>query len=90
MIKARNIRKTFNGNTILRGIGLDVDEERVAVVLGPSGSGEATFLRCLNAPEILKSRWIEFDNEQPLKIDLFKKTIKHDTLVLRRKSGMVL
>lgn len=51
MIRVENLRKSFQGNEILKGISLEIDKGDVACVIGPSGSGKSTFLRCLNRLE---------------------------------------
>ncbi|MWQ50295.1 amino acid ABC transporter ATP-binding protein [Glaesserella parasuis] len=89
MIKVRNIHKTFGNNTILRGIDLDIQKGQVVVILGASGSGKTTFLRCLNALEVPEQGTITFDNDALLHIDFTTKSAKKEILTLRRKSGMV-
>lgn len=89
MIQIRNIHKTFGGNTILRGVDLDVAKGQVVVILGPSGSGKTTFLRCLNALEIPEQGSICFEREPIVSIDFATQHSKKDILALRRKSGMV-
>src|SRR5947207_13909823 len=51
MIRVRGLVKRFGSHTVLRGIDLDVARGEVVVVIGPSGSGQTTLLRCLNFPE---------------------------------------
>jgi ABC-type polar amino acid transport system ATPase subunit len=51
MISIRDIRKSFKGQVVVDGIGLDVDRGGIVSILGPSGSGKSTFLRCLNRLE---------------------------------------
>lgn len=48
MLEAREVRKSFGGQEILKGIDLTVGKGDVVAILGPSGSGKTTFLRCLN------------------------------------------
>lgn len=51
IIEIRDLHKSFGDNDVLRGIDLDVEEGEVVVVIGASGSGKSTFLRCLNRLE---------------------------------------
>lgn len=48
MLKARNIRKKFGSQEVLKGIDITVNQGDVVVILGPSGSGKTTLLRCIN------------------------------------------
>ena len=51
-VSARNLRKRFGANEVLRGISLDAHEGDVISILGASGSGKSTLLRCINLLEI--------------------------------------
>ena len=55
MVQARDIRKTFSGTEVLKGVSLDIHKGEVVAVIGPSGSGKSTFLRCLNHLEMIDS-----------------------------------
>jgi polar amino acid transport system ATP-binding protein len=46
--QARGVRKRFGRHEVLRGIDLDVAEGEVLCVIGPSGGGKTTLLRCIN------------------------------------------
>lgn len=48
MIELRDIRKSFGSLEVLRGISLSVARADVLVILGPSGGGKSTLLRCTN------------------------------------------
>ncbi|OSQ36784.1 ABC transporter ATP-binding protein [Thalassospira mesophila] len=50
-LSVRNIRKSFGTHEVLRGISLDAHDGDVISVLGASGSGKSTFLRCINLLE---------------------------------------
>ena len=52
-IRLRGVRKQFSGNSVLKGIDLDIAAGSVTVILGPSGSGKSTLLRCINHLEKL-------------------------------------
>jgi cystine transport system ATP-binding protein/L-cystine transport system ATP-binding protein len=64
MLEIRDVKKTFDGHTVLEGIDLDVEKGDVTAILGPSGSGKTTFLRCLNFLERADSGTMVFDGEK--------------------------
>lgn len=63
-IKATNIWKKFNNLEVLKGIDLEVDEGEVVAVIGPSGGGKSTLLRCLNKLETIDKGSITIDGEE--------------------------
>lgn len=56
MIEVKNISKKFNNNVVLNGIDLNINKGDVVAIIGPSGTGKSTFLRCLNR---LENRMVE-------------------------------
>ena len=64
MLEIRDVKKSFEGHTVLDGIDLDVQKGDVTAILGPSGSGKTTFLRCLNFLERADSGTMVFDGER--------------------------
>ena len=63
MIKINNLKKSFGKKTVLKGIDLQVTQGEVMVIIGPSGSGKGTLLRCLNLLEKPDSGDIYLDDE---------------------------
>ena len=51
IISVKNLKKYFGKNHVLRDIDVDIEQGEVVVVVGSSGSGKSTFLRCLNLLE---------------------------------------
>ncbi|MGB9026864.1 MAG: ATP-binding cassette domain-containing protein, partial [Rhodomicrobium sp.] len=47
-IEARNISKSFGAAAVLKGISLSANKGEAVAIIGASGSGKSTFLRCLN------------------------------------------
>ena len=47
-VKVSNLHKSFGDLHVLRGIDIEISEGEVVCVIGPSGGGKSTFLRCLN------------------------------------------
>ena len=82
IISIKNLKKNYGSNHVLKDIDIDIDEGEVVVIIGSSGSGKSTFLRCLNLLEEPTSGEIIVDG---VKIT-DKKT---DLNKLRREVGMV-
>ena len=85
MLEARNVRKSFNGQEVLKGIDLGVEKGEVIAILGPSGSGKTTLLRCLSFLERADGGEMIFDGER---FDLHAAT-RRQVAALRRKTAFV-
>ncbi len=81
MISVNNLHKNFGKLEVLRGINCDIQKGEKVVIIGPSGGGKSTFLRCLNLLEKPTSGQIFFDGEE---ITLPKCDINR----VRRRMGM--
>lgn len=71
MITVRNLSKSFKGQSVLKGIDLDIAAGEVVAIIGPSGSGKTTLLRCLNLLETpdggsIRVGEIEIDAGKPI------------------------
>ena len=51
LIETRKLTKSFGGLQVLKGVDLQVHQGEAIAVIGPSGGGKSTFLRCLNLLE---------------------------------------
>ena len=82
VIRVRGLKKDFEDLAVLKGIDVDIYKGDVVCVIGASGSGKSTFLRCLNLLEMPTGGSIEFDgaNLTSAKVDLD---------LHRQKMGMV-
>jgi L-cystine transport system ATP-binding protein len=85
MLEIKQIRKSFGGNHVLRGIDLAVNEGDVVALLGPSGSGKTTLLRCVNFLEKANSGFIRIED---ISAD-FAKISGKEKIAMRRKTAMV-
>ena len=85
MLEIRNLRKAFGPLQVLKGIDLDVNKGDVVAILGSSGSGKTTMLRCLNFLERADAGTMDFDGRR---IELHRAT--HTEInALRRRTGFV-
>jgi polar amino acid transport system ATP-binding protein len=64
MLRADAVRKSFGDHEVLKGISLDVTEGEVVCLIGASGSGKSTFLRCLNLLEEVDDGDIWLDDRE--------------------------
>ena len=63
MIEIKNLKKSFGDLKVLKGIDQTINDKEVLCVIGPSGGGKSTFLRCLNRLEEPDSGEIRLDGE---------------------------
>ena len=85
MLQIRNLRKSFGDLQVLKGVDLDVDKGDVVAILGSSGSGKTTMLRCLNFLEKADEGTMLFDDRR---VELNRVTHGEDN-ALRRRTGFV-
>lgn len=85
MIEISNLSKKFGELEVLKNISLTIEKGEVIVIIGPSGTGKSTFLRCINFLETPTSGTIKIDN---LTIDS-QHVKKTDILELRKSTSMV-
>lgn len=83
VLSARGIIKNYEELEVLKGINLDIHQKEVVVIIGASGCGKSTFLRCLNGLEEINGGDIVLDDE--IKFS----NSKNDMTRIRQKIGMV-
>jgi len=66
VIETKNLHKTFGENQVLRGVDLSVEQGEVVSIIGSSGSGKSTFLRCINLLEWPTSGQVLYKGENVL------------------------
>ncbi|MGE0726267.1 MAG: amino acid ABC transporter ATP-binding protein [Alphaproteobacteria bacterium] len=64
LLRATDVHKRFGEVEVLKGIDLDVTPGEVVAIIGSSGSGKTTFLRCINLLEEFHQGEIEVDGER--------------------------
>lgn len=82
MIKIEHLRKEYAASTPLRDVSIEIHRGDVISVIGPSGTGKSTFIRCINMLERPTSGRIIVDG-----LDITAKGV--DISSVRRKMGMV-
>jgi len=76
------LQKRYGDNTILKGVDLSVMSGELVCIIGPSGSGKSSLLRCCNRLESVQGGQILLDGEEVTRFDI-------DLNKLRQKIGMV-
>lgn len=82
LISVENLQKSFGKNEVLKGISTEITRGEVVCIIGASGSGKSTFLRCLNLLEEPTGGSIHFNG-----VDITDP--KTDINLHRQKMGMV-
>ncbi|WP_197407543.1 amino acid ABC transporter ATP-binding protein [Caviibacter abscessus] len=82
MLKINNLTVMYGNRTVLDNISITVKEKEVISIIGSSGSGKSTFLKCINLLEVPTSAEILFHNENIMTGDITKEQY-------RQKVGMV-
>ncbi len=85
MLTVHNLTKQFDGNQVLKGVSLSVNKGDVIAIIGQSGGGKTTLLRCINFLEAADSGEMEFDGEHFQLSHISKKDIQR----IRRKTAFV-
>jgi ABC-type polar amino acid transport system ATPase subunit len=88
IIRVRGLHKYFGPLHVIRGVDLDVMPREVVVIIGPSGGGKSTFLRCLNFLEEPSAGSIEIDSVEIKAREPAREQRRH-IREIRRKAGMV-
>ena len=82
LIEVSDLHKSFGELKVLKGVSEHVSKGEVVSIIGPSGGGKSTFLRCLNLLEVPDSGKILFEG-----VDITAKGVNID--LHRQKMGMV-
>lgn len=82
LINVVGLKKSYGSNSVLKNIEFKVYPKEKVVLIGPSGGGKSTLLRCLNRLEDCEGE-IEFEGKDIVSVS------SKELQVLRRKMGMV-
>ena len=85
MIEVKDLHKSFGDNEVLKGINFKINDGDVIAILGSSGGGKTTILRCINFLAKADNGTLVFDGKE---YDLANMK-KSDIAALRMKTGFV-
>ncbi len=85
MIEVKDLHKSFGDNEVLKGINFKINDGDVIAILGSSGGGKTTILRCINFLAKADKGTLVFDGKE---YDLANMK-KSDIAALRMKTGFV-
>lgn len=82
IVRVEDLHKAYQGTEILKGVSIAVQEQEVVVIIGPSGTGKSTLLRCINLLTVPDKGHIWLDGQEI--------TAKHVNIdKIRQRIGMV-
>lgn len=73
IIEVRNLKKAFSNEQVLKGIDFEISAGQLISIIGKSGCGKTTFLRCLNCLEVFDSGYLRVGS-----LALERKASKHN------------
>ena len=82
ILNVKNLKKEFDGRSVLKGIDLEVYRGQIVALIGSSGSGKSTLLRCINLLEEISDGQIFLNDE-----DISDPRVNQD--LIRRQIGLV-
>lgn len=85
MIEVKNVKKKFGENVVLDGIDLTINKGDVIAIIGPSGTGKSTLLRCIDRLEKPEEGELIIDD---LKVNLAQAS-KKELIDIRKRTAMV-
>ena len=90
VVEIRDLHKHFGGIEVLRGINLTVERGQTVSILGSSGSGKSTMLRCINWLEVPDAGEIYLGGDRMgLKPGSLKPMSNRELAAMRARTAMV-
>ena len=78
-LEIKNIHKSFDNVEVLKGVDVSLDKGQVLAIIGASGGGKTTLLRCINFLTLADKGTITVDGEE-----IFNADVKYNDKVLRQ------
>ncbi|WP_346961971.1 amino acid ABC transporter ATP-binding protein [Clostridium sp.] len=87
MLRVEGLDKNYGDNKVLKGVNLAIEEGEITVIVGPSGGGKTTLLRCISGLTEPDNGFIIINNKYLYKHG--KRAQKKDELEIRMDMGLV-
>lgn len=87
ILEAKNVKKSFGGQDVLRGVSLSLEAGEVLSVIGRSGSGKSTLLRCLSELERVDAGSVAICGEKMVENGVYAS--EKQLRAIRRRMGYV-
>ncbi|MBR2619335.1 MAG: amino acid ABC transporter ATP-binding protein [Firmicutes bacterium] len=90
MLEIKNLHKSFGKTEVLKGVDLSLEKGEVLAIIGSSGGGKTTLLRCINYLELAEEGTIEvkgeliYDGEKPITDEEIRKNRLHFGMVFQQ------
>ena len=84
VFEMQNARKAFGALEVLKGVSLKVEKGEVVSIIGPSGGGKSTMLRCATLLETMDGGSLAYGNDFAASMDADGKSVYADKAALRR------
>lgn len=89
LLEVTNLKKSFGRQYVLKGVSFSLDKGQTMSIIGPSGGGKTTILRCLNFLEIADEGVFRVDNEIIFDAAVHQKMSEAHLRSSRRHFGLV-
>jgi polar amino acid transport system ATP-binding protein len=78
IVRLTSVRKSYGALEVLKGVSIDVEKGSVVVIIGRSGSGKSTMLRCINGLEAIQGGEILVDGKKVVRDEKALRELRRD------------